>query len=220
MGLRLDLYEQADDAMPNLFEVIFHGLPMFVGASNGRQDGQGLAGRTYQGLSDGVPCMRLKKFSTPSTGVKVKDINYMGAIIKVPLNKIDMDPTLSLPFRIDQNWQMYRDLCTWRNKVGDPGSARVGMDTFNMITSKLTGTRCDLLEVRALNRSHESSDFTPVRWAFNFAYPYKQSGVEFDYSGDQPIEITVDFGYLFMEEHFAKELYNVSFKNAWKQAWG
>lgn len=216
MSLQLDVYDQAVDAVPNMFEVVFHGLPLFVGDSSG--DSANLDGRPYQGLKDGVPCLRVKKFAVPQTGVTVKNISYMGAIIKVPLAKLELDPTFPLEFRVDQHWQIYRDICTWRNKVGDPNSARIGMDTFNIVTNKLTGTRCDSVEVRTLPREHEGA-FRPLRWTFNFAYPYKVSGVELDFSATDPISVTVDFGYLFQKETFADELYSADFKDQWKKNW-
>jgi hypothetical protein len=219
MGLRLDLYQYGVDALPNLFEVVFHGLPSFVGDGGG--DSARLGGRPYQGLENDKPCMRVTKFPIPASGVQTKNVHFMGGVVKLPVSKLDIDPMITLGFRIDQYWQMYRDLCTWRNKVADPGTAKTGMDTFNLLTNKLLGTRCDSMEVRTTMRDHTNVNFRAVRWVFPMACPFKTSGPQFDYTtgGTESITIDVDFGYVMMQEHFADELYETSFKQYWKRFW-
>lgn len=201
-------WEYSSAALPNLFEVRFNGLPQFVGGDESTHNTASDA--KYQGLVDGQVAYRCKSFTVPDTGVITTDIEYMGVKIKIPIAKADMQYEFSTDFRIDRYWAIYRDLVTWRNKIFEPATGRFGMDIFTVGVSKATDTRCSSVEVSTElphNPARGTKSLKPLKWRFGQVFPYKLAGTAFSYeNGNQPITISVNFGFLTMKEYFADEL--------------
>ena len=76
MSILSDVYAMGGDALKNMFEVYFEGLPTNVGSS--------AAG--YQGLNKDAtkPSYRIKTFTVPSVGISTYEVHYKTAQILFP----------------------------------------------------------------------------------------------------------------------------------------
>lgn len=100
------LFSNANDAMSSMFKVVF---------LNGR----------FHGQEKTVRC----------TGFKVAHLRqleytkrFVTAQIDVPAPKIEGERMFQLTFRVDENYDIYKDLLNWRNLLVDPSKQAVDTD--------------------------------------------------------------------------------------------
>ncbi len=241
MSLRTDVFmaNKYGSAFPNMFDIEISGVP---GNTLSQTDGffaTGGEGGDFEDATDdllekgegrGVPnnlihkvgrdniAFQAESVSIPAYAVKTADIDFYTTKIRVPVSKIDFDPTLTINFRVDRYWAIYQTLINWRNRVFDIESAYGKFDSPNPVWALLnvalrplgmsTVGRCGWINIRAKAthvHSHPGNprEFNTKQWRFNLAYPTRIETVQFDYKSNDPIKVAVSFSYHEMFEYSA-----------------
>lgn len=190
MSILSEVYAIGGDALKNMFEVYFEGLPNNVGS--------GAVG--YQGLNKDAtkPSYRIKTFTVPSVGISTYEVHYKTAKILFPGGKLQYEPKVSTELRIDRYWQVYNDLVKWRNNLASPATGVIGQD--------IAANRCDRMIVKSNLQSKEGS--TPAAppihaWVFTHTFPMTVPEVAFDYNTGDNITMVIEFGFIEMQEYHA-----------------
>jgi len=191
MSILSDVYAMGGDALKNMFEVYFDGLPNNVGSN----------ALGYQGLNKDAtkPSYRIKTFTVPSVGISTYEVHYKTAKILFPGGKLEYEPKVSTELRIDRYWQVYNDLVKWRNNLASPATGAIGQD--------IAANRCDRMIVKSNLQSKDGSTInaaTPIHaWVFTHTFPMTVPEVAFDYSTGENITMTIEFGFIEMQDYYA-----------------
>lgn len=155
-----------DDQMSNQFEFYFLGTPV---------------------LNIQEIALRMdKSFDIPKRSVTKVDINYQGVKIPKLVAQEDTDKTLTLNFRLDQNWMIYNTLNIWFGKTNNH---------FNG-SMKKTDDRTVTLIFRAFKGNKETSRIL----LFKNVQIMSIKPSEFDHSSNEPIRVECEFIYTDMED--------------------
>lgn len=202
MGIQLDVYNKGGDAVKNMFEVYFVNLP------------EGVASTTQWGLQDSLtqPSLRTTTVSIPQAGIVTYEVPYKTATLKMPGGKLEWDMQFTTEFRIDRYWELYRDLVTWRNKLCSPDGT-IGEDVYFAKGSSdySRNTRCEYVLIKSFilgvgTVGTGSQGMPQHAWKFLRCYPAKINNVEFTYAEGSNVTISVDFGFVEMEDlHLVKD---------------
>lgn len=169
------LINTGNDAMKNLYEVMFSGALFPEDTSN----------LTIR-CSGFTP-----SFSSQSTYTQ----SFITAKVERPVTKIDLTRNFSLTFRSDDNWYLYRELL-YMHKLTMNAS-------HSYVNSNIDTIKDYLFNVR-INRivSLDDTSESPVERMFNYAGCWIQSITPPDWStGDsQPISVSCTIGFLEMED--------------------
>ncbi len=192
MSILSEVYAMGGDALKNMFEVSFQGLPNGIGS-----DAVG-----YQGLrTDEAPSYRIKTFTIPSVAISTYEVHYKTAKILFPGGKLEYESKVSTELRIDRYWEVYSDLVAWRNKLASPASGAIGQDVAaNRCRAMLVTTNLQALSTTGTI----AQDPMPIHgWRFTHIFPMNVPEVAFDYSTGENITMTVEFGFIEMQDYKA-----------------
>ena len=177
-----DVYLNGGDALKNYFEIVFDGLPDFI---------------EHPTLPENKVLLRAKSVEIPEVGLQTADIDFYTTKIKVPVAKFELEKLLTVVFRIDENWTVYKQLIKWRNSIASLDTNVFYFYSPAFIMGWATN-RCDSITVRALKKGSTE----PVMvWQFKEAIPIKISGVDFSYESADPQTVSVTFMFHEMNEN-------------------
>lgn len=189
MSILKDVYNLGGDAVKNMFDVEFGDLPTGIGNAT--------AG--YTGLKSNSKCYRTKTFGVPSVGITTYDIDYKSVKIKMPGGKLDYEPKFTTELRIDRYWNVYKDLVKWRNYLASPATGAIGADT--------AANRCSYVNVISAMQGKNATaglttkDVVPHVWRFTLVFPMTVGEIGFDYSAGDNVTMSVDFGFIEMQDY-------------------
>ena len=161
-----------DDQMSNQYEFYFLGTPVL----------------NIQEIS-----LRMdKSFDIPKRSVTKVDINYQGVKIPKLVAQEDTDKTLTLNFRLDQNWMIYNTLNIWFGKTHNH---------FNG-SMKKTDDRTVTILFRTFKNNKEDSRV----FLFKNVQIMSIKLSEFDHTSNEPTRVECEFIYTDMED-FINDLF-------------
>lgn len=201
MGLQLDVYNLGGDAVKNMFEVYYYHLPEGVSSAHGLIDAA---------KGNAKPSLRTNTISIPQAGITTYEVPFKTVTLKMPGGKLEWDAQFTTEFRIDRYWELYRDLVVWRNKLCSPDGS-IGEDVYYcdadgapLEDKKEANTRCGWVDVRSYilrgGLTLNAQDNPQHMWRFLRCFPAKINNVEFTYADGQNITVSVDFGFVEMED--------------------
>ena len=155
-----------DDQMANQFEVIFLGIPVL----------------NFEELK-----LRMdRSFDIPERSVTKVDINYQGVKIPKLVAQEETDKTITLNFRLDENWMVYNTLNIWYGKTNHPKTGAM----------KKTDDRTTTLVFRTFKKNNENSR------TILFKYVQIQSIklTEFDHTSNEATRVECKFIYAYLED--------------------
>jgi hypothetical protein len=164
----------ADDQMANQFDVVFSGLPVASG------DGSAKATTTELKLRMD------KSIDIPEVKAATYDIEYRGMKMPMVAQKEDFDKTITLNFRLDENWKVFNALQSWYLKAFDPNtgirgnfadySVSLSFNAYRGNTSKqiITFENIRIKSLKLETFDHGSTD--PSRVECSFLYTYSNFG--------------------------------------------
>lgn len=200
MGILLDVYNKGGDAVKNMFEVYFYGLPPSVARDTTTSGGWGI-----QDANDNPdsPSLRTTTISIPQAGIVTYEVPFKTATIKMPGGKLEWEMQFTTEFRIDRYWELYRDLVTWRNKLCSPDGT-IGEDVWFPSTDTVNSprnTRCESVVVKSFILGDTTANAQAQHaWQFLRCYPSKINNVEFTYAEGTNVTISVDFSFIEMRD--------------------
>ena len=164
----------ADDQMANQFDVVFNGTFPTTGDTSEKSTATELKLRMDRSID------------IPEVKVATYDIEYRGMKMPMLSQKEDFDKTVSLNFRLDENWKVFNTLQSWYTKAFDPTTGVRGnyADTnITMTVNAYSGTTVkktftfENVRIKSLKLEtfdHGSSD--PSRVECSFLYTYSNLG--------------------------------------------
>lgn len=155
-----------DDQMSNQFEIYFLGTPVInIEEMSLRMD---------------------RSIDIPKRSVVKSEINYQGVKIPKLTSNEETDKTITLNFRLDQNWMVYNTLNIWFGKTHNH---------FNG-SMKKTDDRTVTLVFRAFKNNNETSRL----FLFKNLQIMSIKLSEFDHTSNEPIRVECEFIYSDMED--------------------
>lgn len=155
-----------DDQMSNQYEVIFLGIPVL----------------NFEELK-----LRMdRSFDIPERSVTKVDINYQGVKIPKLVAQEETDKSLTLSFRLDENWMVYNTLNIWFGKTNHPKTGAM----------KKTDDRTTTLVFRTFKKNDETSRTI----VFKYVQIQSIKLTEFDYTSGDPIRVECKFIYAYIED--------------------
>jgi len=165
------LFSLGDDALQNLFDMSISPIP-FIGDMQST-------------------LLRVQGFTIPATGSGTYEVNYKTQKITKPSGKIEAPNEFSVDIRIDKYWAIYKGLVMWKNAVANSYTGAIAED------SPLSNNRVPI-SVWAVDAN---SVPTLGAWVFDGCYPSSIGDVAFDYSGGEPLTLSVTFQFLALNDN-------------------
>lgn len=194
------LLQLGADAMDNLFDVIISST-----ASGTPEAGE----QTGPAIRDQLR-LRCKGFTPPHFSQKTYDIRYKTIKLKRPASIVEGDRVFDLSFRLDANYQVYKELLKWRAQTLVPnlGFAANGWDSSkDSLNFRSIKVVCPGAPIQADGTNWavtgvtdggelpvESGSITPV-WEFDGVWIIDISEPSYKQEGGSPIEITAKFAF-------------------------
>lgn len=171
-----DLINLGADAQANLYELKFYG---------------GIFS------SDTDITIRNAGISLPERKQGTHDINYLTTSVTLPKASYEDSKTLSITFRLDQNFDIYKKLLEQQKKVYGPSTSYANASakdaTFNISVYAITG-----------QSSNGISEVGMYRLKNCYIKAIKQN-TAFSYDSSEPITVTADIWYQKREDWSYKE---------------
>jgi hypothetical protein len=160
----------ADDQMANQFEVEFSSVPVYSGDASTKASTTELKFRMDRSID------------IPETKVATYDIEYRGMKSPMISQKEDFDKSVTLNFRLDENWKIYNALQSWYKTAFDPNSGiRGGVSDYSVtmtfkayagsfLKKTITFNQVRIKSLKLETFDHGSSDPSRVECAFIYSY--------------------------------------------------
>jgi hypothetical protein len=170
MGLT-NIFDLGDDQLSAHYNIIFpNGIPL-------GGDGQEIV-------------LRSKTFEVPETGLTTYAVNWHGLQFE-KTGSVEEAKTFSLTLRLDKNWNIYTELKRWL----DAGADHV---TGGRLPDVALRTELIIEPVDIEEGGDEVPTRSPI--LFHGVKITKLGGLSFDHSNVEPIELAVDFIYVWKED--------------------
>ena len=146
-----DLLEAGNDAFSNLYEVKFT-LPT---SSNSEETASADYGRVFT--------MRCKGFNHPeATAADPYTVRYLTAFVEWPTAQVNVTRTFDLEFRVDSNYEAYRELHKLAKSNFDPNTEFVDTNLDTLENKSFT------VAVSAITNGSSSADNTDTLQLYEF----------------------------------------------------
>jgi hypothetical protein len=185
-----NLYAVGADAMKNMFDV-FITPPA------------GLLASTKDNIQ-----LRVKGFKVPEYSNEMYEVGYKTVKIKRPKSLVTIDRTFELAFRLDANYEVYKTLGQWANRITSAGWGFVATDlnesntgTVQVFALNTPITYTDGMDMTTGVGGVNIGDFASKEaWQFQYCWPSKIALGEFAMETSEPQEVTVTFQFLDMTD--------------------
>jgi hypothetical protein len=170
MGLsyitELSKYGSVDDQMSNQFEVYFLGPSV---------------------LNIQEMALRMdRSIDIPKRSVAKTEISYQGVKIPKLTSNEETDKTITLNFRLDQNWMVYNTLNIWYGRTHNPYNGSM----------KKTEERSVTMLFRAFKNNKDSSRDL----VFKHVQIMSIKLSEFDHTSNEPIRVECEFIFAYIQD--------------------
>ena len=148
-----DLLEAGNDAFSNLYEVKFT-LPT---SSNSEETASADYGRVFT--------MRCKGFNHPeATAADPYTVRYLTAVVEWPTAQVNVARTFDLEFRVDSNYEAYRELHKLAKSNFDPNTEFVDTNLDTLKDKSFT------VAVSVITNGSSSADTTDTLQLYEFKH--------------------------------------------------
>lgn len=162
----------ADDQMANQFDVVFSSVPVLAGDGSTKASATDLKVRMDRSID------------IPEVKVATYDLEYRGMKMPMISQKEDYDKSITLNFRLDDNWRVYNALQSWYSAAFNPNtgvrgsfssySTTMTVTAYGGITKTFTFENVRIKSLKLETFDHTSTD--PSRVECSFIYTYSNVG--------------------------------------------
>ena len=181
------------DAFSNLYEVKIYG-PTFTP--------QGVP-TAYIPTAPLIAEARIQDFTPPEPSVEPYDVSYMMVKVTKLKPKIKVEKKLSIPIRVDKNYEFYTKLVEWKkyfaNLEGEGGWKEAGPENDQ---ASPTGIALGKIEVSAF-KSDINNSTAVAKWIFEDVICSQVGQPSYSREGSNPVTITAEFIFTRMREVIA-----------------
>ena len=158
-----------------------------------------LGGNLGSYVESGALDFRATEFSVPEREIATYDQTYKGFTIQRWKPGTESDRTVSITFRVDKYWRVYRFLASWQQAISDlEGDGSYFPDSSDNSILRTTMTIQQLARVTDIN-GVRSEEIVAPGWVFTGVWPRSLPSVSFDNtSAGEAVTIEVAFAFLNM----------------------
>jgi hypothetical protein len=147
------------------------------------------------GLNFDQLTLRINDFTPPESSISTYERHYKTRKIEITGAKIEQDNQIDIEFRVDQNWDEYRKIVGWRNKVYDPKTGQIlggsNMQTTIKVLAYANDANEDLVQA-GMSDGRIAGDGA-MTWVFENAMPIKIATSGFTREGSDVVTGTITF---------------------------
>lgn len=132
---------------------------------------------------------RLQTFEVPDTNIGTYEVHYRTQKFERPSGKIDSPTEFTFSFRADRYWNIYNSFKAWSNLIQHHQLGTMTPDLESQIRAQIT-----VMTVDSNNLP------TGGGWIFRGAFLKSITGISFDQTSGDPIEVSVTMSYLYQAE--------------------
>lgn len=171
LGIVDQIYRQGDDALANQFDVVISPVALFSSIDPLR--------------------FRTTTVDIPERAIGNYTVDYKTTRFTKPSGKIETPNEFTLNFRSDKYWVVYQALLAWKNGIADDESGAIAEDVnVNGISTIRTDISVITIDSNGL--------ITGPGWKFHKCWISSLSGVTFDQTSGDPLEVSATFQFLKM----------------------
>lgn len=177
-----DIYQLADDAFQNAFDLDFTQL-------------SSIATRLGLSLPSTQPKLRITEFSKPEKGYDTYEVHYGPLKIAKPSGKSNFSNEFSFSIRLDREYAWYKFFEAWASAVVNNYTGIVYTDSGNVGDDG--NLRSNIL-VKPHNGDLTINDVEGDIWTIYGAMPKVSPAISYDQSSGDPIVVEINFTCLSM----------------------
>lgn len=138
---------------------------------------------------------RAVDYSIPQKGVRTYEQSYKGFSIERWKAGVDITREVSITFRVDKYWKVYKFLKAWIELIASDNGGYTPDVSSNSVLRTSISIQSIIAQTQSTGESKEVN--TSPEWSFVGAYPKSIPEISFDQTAEgDPIQISVPFGFL------------------------